>query len=190
MRKSSLQDTVTGLLRQWRSGNADALNDLMPYVYDELRRLARRAMHSERQGHTLQQTALVHEAYMQLVRMDVSWNDKTHFLAVAARAMRRILVDHARAKHRDKRGGDAVNISLEDAPEVSAKSTADILDLDRAFQRLAALDPRKAEVLELHYFGGLTLEEIVEVMGISAMTVKRDLRMAKAWLNQELQTDL
>src|SRR5216117_704678 len=118
MKKDSLQDTVTGLLRQWRSGDEDALNKLLPHVYQELRRLARREMRSEREGHTLRHTALVHEAYMQLVHMDVSWNDKAHFFAVAARAMRRILVDHARAKHRDKRGGDAMKVSLDEAPIV------------------------------------------------------------------------
>lgn len=160
MKRVSLQDTVTGLLRQWRAGNAGALKRLVPHVYDELRRLARGAMQSEREGHTLQHTALVHEAYLQLVHMDVSWNDKAHFFAVAARAMRRILVDHARAKHRDKRGGDAVTVSLDEAPEVPAKDAVDILDLDHAVQRPSALDPRKAEALELHYFGGLTLEQI------------------------------
>jgi RNA polymerase sigma factor (TIGR02999 family) len=187
LKKPSRQDTVTDLLRQWRSGNSHALDDLMPHVYDELRRLARRAMQSEREGHTLQHTALVHEAYLQLVHMDVSWNDKAHFFAVAARAMRRILVDHARGKHREKRGGDAVKVSLDEAPEIPAKAAVGILDLDGAFQRLAALDTRKAEALELHYFGGLTLEEIAEVMGVSPTTVKRELRMAKAWLNQELR---
>jgi RNA polymerase sigma factor (TIGR02999 family) len=120
--------------------------------------------------------------------MDVSWNDKAHFFAVAARAMRRILVDHARAKHRDKRGGAAVKVPLEDTPEVTSKGgDVDILDLDRAFQRLSALDNRQAEALELHYFGGLTVEEIGEVMGVSPATVKRELRMAKAWLNTELR---
>ncbi len=187
MKGPSLQDTVTRLLYQWRSGDAEALNHLMPHVYDELRRLARRAMQSEREGHTLQHTALVHEAYLHLVHMDVSWNDKAHFFAVTARAMRRILVDHARTKHRDKRGGDAVKVSLDQAPELPAEDGVDILDLDQAFQRLAALDPRQAEALELHYFGGLTIEEIGEVMGIAPMTVKRKLRMAKAWLNRELR---
>src|SRR3989442_15463 len=159
----------------------------MPHVYNKLRRLARRAMQSEREGHTLQHTALVHEAYLQLVHMDVSWNDKAHFFAVAARAMRRVLVDHARGKHRDKRGGDAIKLSLDEAPEVPAQPAADILDLDHAFQRLSAFDSRKAEILELFYFGGLTLEEISEVVGISPTTVKRELRMAKAWLNEELR---
>jgi RNA polymerase sigma factor (TIGR02999 family) len=186
LKKNSQQD-VTELLHQWRNGDTGAAEKLIPHVYDELRRLARREMRFENEGHTLQHTALVHEAYLRLVHMDISWNDKAHFLAVAARAMRRILVDHARAKHRDKRGGDAARLPLNEITAIADPKPAGILELDEAFERLTEMDPRKGEALELYYFGGLTHEEIGEVMKISPATVKRELRMAKAWLNSELR---
>jgi RNA polymerase sigma factor (TIGR02999 family) len=177
---------VTGLLAQWRSGDSDALNKLMPLVYDELRKLAKRYMRSEREGHTLQHTALVHEAYLQLVQMDISWNDRAHFFAIAARAMRRILVDHARARNRGKRGGEIEKISLDEIADVSSGSSVDILDLDRALDRLSEFDSRKSEIIELHYFGGLTHEEMGEVIGVSSTTIDRELRLAKAWITREL----
>jgi RNA polymerase sigma factor (TIGR02999 family) len=187
LKKASLQDTVTSLLHQWRSGNELALEQLMPHVYEQLRRLARGAMRSEREGHTLQHTALVHEAFLQLVRMDVTWNDKAHFFAVAARAMRRILVDHARTKYRDKRGGKFEKVSLDEADAASGETPIKILDLDRALQRLSEFDSRKSEIIELHYFGGMTHEEMAAVTGVSATTVDRELRLAKAWIKHELR---
>ena len=184
----SLQQTVTGLLLQWRSGDAQALNKLMPLVYDELRRLARHKMQNQPEGHTLQHTALVHEAYLKLVHMDVAWNDRVHFFAIAARAMRNILVDHARAKNRDKRGGEFQKVSLDQAEAASSQSAVDILDLDRALQRLAEIDSRQSEIIELYYIGGMTHEEVAAATGVSATTVDRELRLAKAWINRELQT--
>jgi RNA polymerase sigma factor (TIGR02999 family) len=185
---NDLQHTVTGLLVQWRSGDDEALNKLMPIVYEELKKLANRYMRSERQDHTLQSTALVHEAYLQLVQMDVSWNDRAHFFAIAARAMRRILVDHARTRGRHKRGGDMEKTSLDDANPATRQPPIDILDLDRALTRLSGLDSRQCQLVELHYFGGLTHDEMATVTGVSATTVDRELRLAKAWINRELSS--
>src|SRR5215207_10118263 len=178
---------VTQILLEWRSGNQEALNRLMPMVYDELRRLAGRYMRSERSEHTLQATALVNEAYIRLVDMEVLWQDRAHFFAVAARLMRRLLVDHARAHHRAKREGGEPKVSLDDAVEVSSKPSLDLVALDEALTRFATFDPRKAEIIELHFFGGLSNEEVGEALGISRATVQRDLRLAKAWLSRELQ---
>ena len=178
---------VTQILLDWRSGNEDALKQLMPMVYDELRRLASRYMRSERREHTLQPTALVNEAYIRLVDMKVSWQDRAHFFAVAARLMRRLLVDHARAHHRAKREGDAARLSLDDAMEVSSEPGSDVIVVDEALTRLAEFDTRKSEILELRYFGGLSNEEVAEALGISRATVQRDLRLAKAWLIRELK---
>jgi len=186
-RKQPQSETVTGLLVEWRSGNPEALNKLLPLVYGELHKLARHKMQNEREGHTLQHTALVHEAYIKLVQMDISWNDRAHFFAMAARAMRHILVDHARTKNRDKRGGEFEKVSLDEADAPSGGSPVDILDLDRALQRLAELDSRQSEIIELHYFGGMTHEEIAAVTGVSATTVDRELRLAKAWIKHELR---
>ncbi len=178
---------VTQVLLEWRSGNQEALDRLMPMVYDELRRLAGRYMRSERSEHTLQATALVNEAYIRLVDMEVSWQDRAHFFAVAARLMRRLLVDHARAHQRVKREGGAAKVSLDEAVEVSSKPSVDLVALDEALTRFATFDPRKAEIIELHFFGGLSNEEVAEALGISRATVQRDLRLAKAWLSRELQ---
>ena len=186
MKQESLQHTVTQLLVQWRSGDSDALNRLMPLVYNELRRMARFEMHREREGHTLQHTALVHEAYLQLVNMDVSWNDRAHFYAVAARAMRHILVDHARKRKTDKRGGELAKVTFDEAVAASPETPVDLLDLDRTLERLTALDARKGEVIELYYFGGLNREEIAEVIGVAPITIDRELRVARAWMNREL----
>jgi RNA polymerase sigma factor (TIGR02999 family) len=180
------QHTVTQLLHRWKGGDADALNALMPMVYEELRRLARRYLASERHEHTLQHTALVHEAYLSLVGMEVGWNDRAHFFAVAARAMRRILVDHARTRNRNKRGGDFVRVGIEEAEAQPAPSGVDLLDLDAALERLAAIDARKGEMIEMRYFGGLTQQELSDVLGVSLATVNRDLAWAKAWLSTEL----
>src|SRR5829696_6097476 len=149
---------VTKILLEWRGGNEEALNRLMPMVYDELRRLAGRYMRSERSGHTLQATALVNEAYIRLVDMKVSWQDRAHFFAVAARLMRRLLVDHARAHHRAKREGDAAKVSLDDVVEVSSSRSSNVIAIDEALTRLAQFDSRKSEILELRFFGGLSNE--------------------------------
>jgi RNA polymerase sigma factor (TIGR02999 family) len=177
---------VTQLLLEWRGGNQQALDALMPVVYDELRRLAQHYMRGERPEHTLQATALVNEAYLRLVDMKVSWQDRAHFFAVAARLMRRMLVDHARAQHRAKREGGP-KVSLDDALEVSCKPASDLLALDEALEELATFDQRKSEIIELHFFGGLSNDEVAEALGISRATVQRELRMAKAWLNHELK---
>jgi len=178
---------VTQILLEWRSGNEEALQQLMPVVYDELRRLAARYMRSERREHTLQPTALVNEAYIRLVEMKVSWQDRAHFFAVAARLMRRLLVDHARANHRAKREGNFAMLSLDDAAEVSSSPASNVIAVDEALTRLAEFDPRKSEILELRYFGGLSNEEVAEALGVSRATVQRDLRLAKAWLTRELK---
>jgi RNA polymerase sigma factor (TIGR02999 family) len=179
--------TVTHLLHRWRDGDPGALDDLMPMVYGELRRLARRHMASERSDHTLQHTALVHEAYLELVGMEVGWNNRAHFFAVAARAMRRILVDHARTRKREKRGGEMVRVDLEAAPEPPAPAgPLDLEVLDDALERLRQIDPRKSEMLEMRYFGGLTQQELSDVLGVSLATVNRDLSSAKDWLRSDL----
>jgi RNA polymerase sigma factor (TIGR02999 family) len=163
------------------------MDRLMPLVYDELRRLARHYMRSERPEHTLQATALVNEAYIRLVDVKVSWQDRAHFFAVAARLMRRLLVDHARANQRAKRQSDGPKVSLDEAAEVSSKPASNLVALDEALTRLAEFDPRKSEIVELHFFGGLSNDDVAEALGISRATVQRDLRLAKAWLNRELR---
>ncbi len=180
---------VTQLLGAWRSGDRSALDELTPIVYEELRRLARRYMKSERPAHTLQATGLVHEAFSRLAESDVPWQDRAHFFAVAARQMRHILIDYAKARRRDKRGGGAVHTSLDEGRAGGDIGRADLLEVDDALERLAAVDARKADVLVLHYFGGLSYDEIAAAIDISAATVHRDLRLAKAWLNHELRHD-
>jgi RNA polymerase sigma factor (TIGR02999 family) len=178
--------TATLLLRAWRGGERDALDRLLPLVYDELASLARSALRSERAGHTLQTRGLVHEAYMRLVDADVPWQDKAHFLAVAARTMRRVLVDHARARRRQKRGGDAVRVDLDDVAVPVHGPSIDILALNDVLEKLAAFDERKSLIVELHFFGGMSYEETAEAVGVSPATVDRELRFAKAWLRHEL----
>lgn len=178
---------VTLLLREWRDGNPDAINQLMPLVYDDLRRLARNYLRRERPEHTLQPTALVNEACLRLIGAKVSWKDRGHFFAVVARLMRRLLVDHARAHQRAKREGDNVKISLDDAGEVSVKPALDLVALDHALTQFATFDKRKVEIVELHYFGGFSNEEVAAALGISRATVQRDLRLAKAWLKRQLK---
>jgi RNA polymerase sigma factor (TIGR02999 family) len=177
---------VTRLLLAWRDGDASALDRLIPLVYDQLHALAQRHLRGERADHTLQTTALIHEAYLRLVGTDVAWKGRAHFLAVAAQTMRRILVDHARARGRDKRGGGAVRVGLDDMQLASPQAGAQLVALDDALERLDGVDPRKVKVVELHYFGGLTYAETAEALGISAATVDRELRLAKAWLYREL----
>ena len=179
--------SVTRLLVRWRAGDRAALDELVPLVYDELRRIASRQMRAERPGHALQATALVHEAFVRLVDMEVTWQDRAHFLGVAARAMRRILVDHARARDSAKRGGGAVKVDLLEAASVASEPPAGMTALDEALTRLAAHDGRKALAVELIYFGGLTHEEAAAVLEVSVATVERDLRQARAWLHRELR---
>jgi len=180
------ESDVTELLSAWRNGDETALQTLMPIVYRELQRLARGAMRGERPGHTLQATALVHEAYLHLVDAKVDWSDRAHFYALAARQMRRILVNHAAARNAEKRGGAAHHTSLDHALEVAGAQDAAITDLDDALRRLEAIDERGARIVELHYFGGLTYEEMAEVLKLSTSTLDTELRFAKAWLRAAL----
>lgn len=179
---------VTALLQRWSAGDEDALDQLIPLVYDQLRAVAHRRLRSEATGHTLQTTALVHEAYARIVDADVSLRDRSHFFALAARTMRRVLVDAARARLAGKRGGGAEVVPL----AVAAVELADgrdaegVLELHEALERLEAQDPRKANVLEAHVFAGMTRDEIAEALGISTPTVDRDLHFARAWLAREL----
>jgi RNA polymerase sigma-70 factor (ECF subfamily) len=183
-------DRVSVLLRAWSEGDQSALDKLTPIVYDELRRLARSYMNRERAGHSLQTTALVHEAYMRLVDYDrMQWQDRAHFFAVSAQLMRRILVEHAR-RHNLKRGGDVHHVSLEEAALLGGDPSADhamnFIVLDDALNALARLDARKVQVVEMRFFGGLSVEETAEVLKVSPVTVMRDWTTAKAWLYREL----
>ena len=178
---------ITQLLHDWGQGDPDALDKLLPLVETELHKLAHHYMARERRGHTLQTTALVNEVYMRLVRArDLPWQDRAHFFAVCARSMRRILTDYARARRYSKRGGGAPLVSLDVVPEVTSKPRTDFVALDDALNRLATLDERKSQVVELRYFGGLSVEETAEVLKVSPETVKRDWKFAKAWLSREL----
>jgi RNA polymerase sigma-70 factor (ECF subfamily) len=177
---------VSGLLRSWSDGDRAALDRLTPIVYDELRRLARRYMRGERPGHSLQTTALVNEAYMRLVDYkSMQWQNRAHFFAVSSQLMRRILVEHAR-RHNLKRGGGVQHVSFEDTAEVGSDRPADLVALDDALDALARVDPRKVRVVEMRFFGGLSVEETAEVLKISPVTVMRDWSTAKAWLYREL----
>jgi len=179
---------VTALLGELTKGNPDAGPKLIPLVYGELRRMAAGYMRRERTGHTLQATALVHEAYLKLLgQHSVDWQNRAHFFGIAAQVMRRILIDHARSHVRDKRGGGREAVPLDEALVFSPEKSADFLELDSALDRLAELDPRQARIVELRFFGGLTVEEAAEVLGISPKTVKRDWSVAKAWLHGELK---
>jgi RNA polymerase sigma factor (TIGR02999 family) len=181
---------VTELLRAWNRGDQQALEQLIPLVEAELRRAARAYMVRERREHTLQPTALVNEAFLRLTKAQrIHWQDRAHFLGIAARLMRRVLVDHARVRAAGKRGGGAQKVSLEDALVLAPEPAVDVLALDRALESLAAVDARKAQVVELRFFGGLSVEETAEVLHVSTDTVKRDWRMAKAWLLHELKGD-
>ena len=178
---------VTRLLRQLSSGNSQAASDLAPLIYTELRRLAAACMRRERRGHTLQATALVHEAYMRLMgQRNAQWSDRAHFLAVASAVMRRVLLDHARKRHAAKRGAAPRKTSLDEGLLIAEEHLDDVLMLDECLTRLAALDAQQARLVELRFFAGLNVEETAEVMGISTATVKRDWSSAKAWLNREI----
>lgn len=174
----------TQLLTEWKSGKSQALDRLTPLVYDELRRLARNHMRGERGSHTLQATAVVHEAFMRLVQANVSLHDRGHFFALASRLMRRVLVDHAKSRSRMKRNGGVRDVRAELEPGPAAN--VDVVALDDALDGLASLEPRLAQVIELHYFGGLTYDQIAEAVGTSAATVHRDIRLARAWLLNEI----
>jgi RNA polymerase sigma factor (TIGR02999 family) len=178
---------VTRLLIAWNGGDAGALERLIPLVYGELRRQARGYLRKERSGHTLQPTALVHEVYLRLVdQSQVKWQNRAHFFGVAARAMREILVDHARKRRAAKRGGPDSLISIDDVNPASPPKNLDLLDLDRTLKRLAALDERQARLVELRVFGGLTIDEAAEVLEISPATVSREWRHAETWLHREM----
>ncbi len=179
---------ISRLLRQWSEGNRAAFEELLPLVYEELHRQAARYLRRERAGHTLQTTALIHEAYLRLIdQRDMQWESRTHFFAIAAQMMRRVLVDYARAKHREKRGGDDVRLPLEDVMLVAADEKGiDLMALDEALTRLGAVDEQQSRVVELRYFGGLSLEKTAEVLHISRATAARDWDVAKAWLRREL----
>jgi RNA polymerase sigma-70 factor (ECF subfamily) len=182
---------VTELLLAWASGDESALGQLVPLVHAELRRIARRQMRRERDGHTLQTTALVNEVYTRLVDLTrVRWQDRAHFFAMSSRLMRRVLVDHARSRNYQKRGGRAVRVTLSRALHVADGREPDIVALDDALEALAAIDDRKSRVVELRFFGGLSVAETAEAIGVSPETVMRDWRMAKAWLLRELRRDL
>ena len=185
---SASQQQITELLLAWNEGDERALDRLMPLVHDELHRLAHHYMTRERSAHPLQTTALVNEAYLRLVDSSrVRWQNRAHFFAVSAQLMRRILVDVARARAKLKRGGDAIQVSLDDAMDMPREPGADLIALDDALTMLAGFDERKSKVVELRFFGGMSVEETAEALGISAMTVMRDWGLAKVWLLRELE---
>jgi RNA polymerase sigma-70 factor (ECF subfamily) len=179
---------MTQLLVAWSNGDLSVLDELAPLIYNELRRLARRYMAGESSGHTLQTTALVNEAYLRLVdQQEVRWQNRAHFFGIAAQMMRRILIDHARSHQAEKRGGGAPKVSLDAVVEVSDARAAELVALHEALQSLTAIDERKSGVVELRFFGGLSVVEIAEVLGVSVDTVTREWRRAKAWLHREIQ---
>jgi RNA polymerase sigma factor (TIGR02999 family) len=182
------QNNVTRLLLDWGAGNREALDALTPLIYDELRRLAGRHLRRERADHTLQSTALVHEAYLRLVdQRNVNWQNRAQFFGLAAELIRRILVDHARAKQAAKRGGSAVKLALDEALDAPVARDLELVRLDDALKGLAEVDPQQSRIVELRYFAGLTIEETAEALGISPATVKRDWVVAKAWLKRQME---
>ncbi len=181
---------LTELLADWQQGDQTALNKLTPLVYDELRRIAHRYVQRERDGHTLETTALVNEAYLRLAgQKKIEWQNRAHFFAVTAQVMRHILIDHARRRHYAKHGGDLLQVSLAEAETMSQERASELVALDEALVELAELDPRKTRVVELRYFGGLDLEETAAVLEVSVMTVRRDWRAAKAWLFRRMKAE-
>jgi RNA polymerase sigma factor (TIGR02999 family) len=182
-----LPPNVTQLLIGWGKGDKEALDELLPIVYDELRQQAARYLRRERAGHTLQTTALIHEAYLRLVdQKNVKWQNRAHFFGIAAQLMRRILVDHARGKKRAKRGGSDIRVSLNEATAMAKTQDLDVLAIDEALNRLTEIDEQQGKIVELRFFSGMTVEETAEVLGISTATVKRDWSMARAWLHREI----
>ena len=185
--QSNSSTQVTQLLGRWRNGDREALDSLIPLVYNELRRIAQHYLRNERPGHTLQSTALVHEAYVRMISQDLpQWQNRAHFFAVAAQLMRQILVDHARAYRSDKRGGGICNLALDEADQDALQVDIDIVALDDALKTLSVMDPQQGKVVELKFFGGLSIEDTAEVLGVSSSTVKRDWITARAWLHREL----
>jgi RNA polymerase sigma factor (TIGR02999 family) len=183
-------DQITQLLKDWGHGDHAARDQLMPLVYQELRRMAHQHMRKECPGHTLQTSALVHEAFVRLVdQTDVQWQNRAHFFGIAAQMMRRILVDHARSRHYAKRGGYVRRVSLDEVAIVSEERAADVVALDDALTRLAAVDERKSQIVELRFFGGLSIDETAAVLAVSPGTVMRDWTLAKAWLRREMRVD-
>lgn len=184
-------ENITQLLASYGRGNKESLDQLMPIVYDELRRQAARYLRREQAGHTLQTTALIHEAYVRLVdQRNMQWQNRAHFFGIAAQMMRRILVDHARSKKRVKRGGSEIRVTFDDVNVASKGQDLDVVALDEALERLAQIDEQQSRVVELRFFSGLSVEETAEVMGTSKSTVKRDWSMAKAWLHRELSGEI
>ena len=188
MSEGPAPEAVTALLVEWQNGNQKALDQLIPLVYEELRAIAGRYLSRESPSHTLQSTALVHEAYFKLIgQRRVQWQNRAHFFGIAAQMMRRILVDHARHQHREKRGGPAPKLSLDEAiAQAEPEADVDLLALDEALTALAETDRRKAQVVEMRFFGGLSVKEVAEVLKVSEETVMRDWRLAKVWLLREL----
>lgn len=187
MSAESESESVTSYLRALSAGNKEALDQLMPLVYDQLHRLAAKCLRAERPNHTLRATALVNEAYLRLVDANVDWQDRVHFFAISARILRRILVDHAKANRSQKRGGGVEKLQFDEAVMVGPQSEAGVIELDLALQRLAEHDRRKSEIIELLCFGGLTYDETAAALNISPATVHRELKMAKAFLHRELR---
>lgn len=187
-----MQDShdVTQLLLKWSSGNQDAFSELLPLVYRELQKIAHRYLSRERSSNTLQTTALVHEAYLKLIDQNrVQWQNRAHFFGIAAQAMRRILVDNARQRLADKRGAGIEKVSIDEGQiDISDERAGSLIDLDEALQKLAAIDEQKSQLVELRYFGGLSIEETAEVLGVSIATVNRQWRLAKAWLYNEIKS--
>lgn len=184
---SSTEHDVTKLLRDWSDGEQQAFDELLPIIYNELHRLAHNYLNRERDDHTLQTTALVHEAYLKLVdQNNVQWQNRSHFFAIAAQAMRRILIDNARRHAANKRGNTPEKLSLDDAATISVERNENLLALDDALKQLEAIDPQQSRVIELRYFGGLTIEETAEVLNLSPATVKREWAMARAWLYKSI----
>jgi RNA polymerase sigma-70 factor, ECF subfamily len=193
--KETIQETgefmlgdISQLLEEHAKGNPDALKRLMPLVYDELRKIAAHHLRAERSDHTLQPTALVHEAYLKLVgQRNAQWQNRAHFFALAAQIMRHILVDHARARHTNKRGGDYEKVAFDEAAKLESQPDKTLIDLDEALKVLALRDPRKCRLVELRYFAGLSIEETAEVLGLSEATVRREWTMAKTWLRSQIK---
>ncbi|HMV47329.1 MAG TPA: sigma-70 family RNA polymerase sigma factor [Blastocatellia bacterium] len=182
----SATPNVTQLLAAWSEGDQNARDELIPLVYAELHRVAQNYLRRERRGHTLQSSALVHEAFLRLVDQRVAWRNRAHFFGIAAQMMRRILVDYARSRGNEKHGGDQLHLELDEALDAAAQRDAELVALDDALNSLAEIDPQQSRVIELRYFGGLTIEETAEALGISDTTVEREWRLARAWLRREL----
>ncbi|MGH9838705.1 MAG: sigma-70 family RNA polymerase sigma factor [Blastocatellia bacterium] len=181
------KENVTRILQDWSRGDRGALEELLSLVYDELRRLADHYLRRERPGHTLQATALVHEAFLRLIDQEqVNWQNRAHFFGAAANLMRQILIQHARAKHAEKRGGEREKLYLDEVHDLTQEQDWDLVALDDALNDLAAVSPQQSRVVELRFFGGLSIEETAEVLGISPATVKREWNVAKAWLHREI----